>query len=110
MDTSTESKTTPAMGGNSEQLENIHNELKKINRSFNFFQIMGRGFLNGIATGIGATVGLALLLFLLTRLLTTFSYVPFVYQLLTITKLNTIIESKPPITDNSALTPTPTFN
>jgi hypothetical protein len=109
MDASAGPETTPLTNGQNEQLENIHNELKKINGSYNFFRIMGRGFLNGIATGIGATVGLALLLFLLTQLLTTFSYVPFVYQLLTITKLNTIIETKPPITDNSALTPTPTI-
>lgn len=107
MDESKESTTTSLMEKQTEQLENIHNELKKLNNSNKFFRIMGRGFTNGIASGIGATVGLALLLFLLAQLLSTFSYVPFINQILTITKLSTVIETKPVQTDNS--TPTPTI-
>ena len=107
MDVSAESQAPPLMDVQTEQLEGIHKQLKKINKSYGFFQIIGRGFLNGIATGIGATVGLAILLFLLTQLLTHFSDVPFVNQLLTITKLNTVIETKAPQTDNTTPTPTP---
>lgn len=107
MDENAESKKTTKKDGQNEQLGNIHNELKKLNDSNKFFQVLGRGFINGIASGIGATVGLALLLFLLAQLLSTFSYVPFVNQILTITKLSTVIETKPIQTDNS--TPTPTI-
>ena len=106
MNTNAGSKATPLMDGRNKQLKNILSELKKINIGFNSFQVIRRGFLNGIATGIGATVGLALLLFLITQLLSYFSYVPFINEILTITKLNKVIETKAPITDNSAPTPT----
>lgn len=106
MDENKESTKTSLMEKQNEQLKNIHNELKKLNNSNKVFKIMGRGFINGIASGIGATIGLALLLFLLAQLLSTFSYVPFINQILTITKLSTVIETKPVQTDNSVPTPT----
>lgn len=87
-----------------EQLENIHTELEKINVGNGFFQILGRGLLTGIATGIGATLGLALLLFVLAQALSTFSYIPIINQILTITKLDAIIQTKPIQTDNSQYT------
>lgn len=100
MNTNVELKKNPQMDIQNDELVKINKELRKINKNFGFFQVISRGLLNGIATGIGATVGLAILLFLLARILSTFNDVPLINQLLTITKLNNVIEVKESQTDN----------
>lgn len=104
MDESAKPKKPSELEKSNEQLEKIRIELKKINDGNKPIQIINRGLLNGIATGIGATIGLAILLFFLAQVLNAFSDIPIINQLLTITKLGVIIETQPIQTDNSLYT------
>lgn len=104
MKESTQSKKPSELEKDNEQLEKIRIELKKINDGNKPIQIINRGLLSGIATGIGATIGLAILLFFLAQVLNAFSDIPIINQLLTITKLGVIIETQPIQTDNSLYT------
>lgn len=85
------------------ELGRIETQLKKLNKNMSKFQTMLRGFVYGIASGIGATVGLAIVLFILARILSAYSYVPVVNQILNITKLNNITQTQPFETDNAVL-------
>lgn len=85
-----------------EKLESIEKNLQKINRNLSSLHTIKRGLINGIASGIGATIGLALVLYILVRILSSLDYVPFINNLLEITKLDELIENQI-ATDNNVI-------
>lgn len=71
-------------------------------------ELIKRAFITGVFTALGATVGFALLIFFVSKIITSFSGIPFIEKFLEQTKLDKIIDYQLQQIEKRQDTPTPT--